>query len=62
MILTNDEGNCIIPAAAITEKRTQNIPPTIGSGIVMKRALHLDSRPKKIIIKPAAWITLLLPT
>ena len=50
------------PVAAIMPNMTQNTPPIIGSGIVMKRAPNFDKTPKKSIIKAAAWITLLLPT
>jgi len=44
------------------EKAIQNIPPMIGSGMVMKMALSLEKIPKNSIITPAAWITLLLAT
>ncbi len=45
--------NCKLanPVAAIIPKRTQNMPPIIGSGMVMKREQNLDKIPKSIIIK-----------
>ena len=41
---------------------TQNTPPTIGSGIVVKSALNLLKIPMKSIKQPAIWITTRLPT
>ena len=37
------------PTAAIIPNMTQKIPPTIGSGIVMKKAPNLERRPKMIM-------------
>jgi hypothetical protein len=42
------------PVAAIIPNRTQNMPPMIGSGMVIKRAPNFDKTPKTIIIKAAA--------
>ena len=39
-----------IPTAAIIPNITQKMPPTIGSGMVRKKAPNLLRRPKKIMI------------
>lgn len=41
---------------------TMKTPPTIGEGMVTNRAPNLLNKPKTIIMQPAVWITLLLPT
>ena len=41
---------------------TQNTPPTMGLGMVRKRALHLLNRPKMIMTPAPHMTTLLLPT
>ncbi len=48
--------NCKLanPVAAIIPKRTQNMPPIIGSGMVIKREPNFDKTPKIIIINAAA--------
>ncbi len=48
--------NCKLakPVAAIIPNRTQNMPPIIGSWMVMKRERNFDKIPKTIIIKAAA--------
>lgn len=50
------------PTAVTVAKTTQNIPPTIGSGMQMKAAPNLPISENTIIKHPAAWITRLDPT
>lgn len=50
------------PKAQIIPNITQNIPPTIGSGIMMNTAPNLLITPCRIIRKQAHCMTLRLPT
>lgn len=43
-------------------KRTQNIPPIIGIGIVAKNAPNFPKDPKTTINNAPAWTTCRLPT
>jgi len=43
-----------MPAAVMRLNMTQNIPPIIGSGTVIKRAPHFESKPKQSINMAAA--------
>lgn len=50
------------PAALMTPNITRNIPPTTGSGMVVKMAATLPKIPIKTIKAPLVKITILLPT
>ena len=56
--------NCTLerPTAAIIPNMTMKIPPTTGSGMVMKKAPNFEKRPKKIMMRAPHWITRREPT
>lgn len=56
------QKNSLVPKAAIIPNITQNIPPTTGSGMMIKTAPNLFITPCIIIKRAAHWITRRLPT
>jgi hypothetical protein len=50
-----------LPKATIMPNMTQNMPPTIGCGMMTKTAPNLVMRPTIIIRTAAHWITRRLP-